>query len=92
MGVFHSLIMPLILHLLICLGSAAESFTATMTGGQDVGYHRIAEARQSERELWMMESARGSGAHSAEIEQMRYNRMTERQMRQVRSRTGRTWR
>ena len=91
MGVISSLLLPLIIYLLICLNGIGKALTATMTRGQDVGYHRIIEAQQREREVWMLESARGSRAYSAEVEQMRYNRMTERQMRRVRSRNRGNW-
>jgi hypothetical protein len=92
MGIFGSLILPLILHLLICLNGIADSLTVGMTGPQDLYYPRMTQAQQSERELGLMESARGSRAYSARVTQMRHNRVMDRQMRQMRSRTGRSWR
>ncbi len=86
MSVTYSFILPLILHLLIFLTGIGETFTA---GVQSFNSPRVAAAQQRERRQEMMETARGGGTYSAEVEQMRRNRMMERQMRQVRSRTGR---
>jgi hypothetical protein len=92
MGIFGSLILPLILHLLICLNGIAESFAVVMPASQDLYYPRMTAAQQSERELGFTESARGSRAYSARAEQIRHNRVMDRQMRQMRSRTRRSWR
>ena len=86
MSATYSFILPLILHLLIFLTGICESFTA---GAQSFNSPRVAAAQQRERRQEMMETAMGGGTYSAEVEQMRRNRMMERQMRQVRSRTGR---
>ena len=92
MGVLCNLLLPLILHLLICLNSIAERLTVHMTGAQYLDYPRMTAAQQSERELGLMASARGSRAYTARVTQMRHNRVMDRQMRQMRSRIRRSWR
>ena len=85
MNVWYSLILPLIMHLVICLHGIGDTFTACAKGMRHLNSPRTSQVRQRERELEMMGSGRRSGAYSAD--QMRYNRVMETQMRQIRSQT-----
>ena len=89
MNVLYSLILPFIMHLVICLHGIGETFTAGAKGAQYLSSPRISEVRQREKEWEMMGSGRRSQAYSAQAVQMRQSRMMERQMRQARSQTRR---
>ena len=85
MNVLYSLILPFIIHLVIFFHGIGETFTAGASGMQLLNSPRTSQVRQREKEWEMMGSGRRSRGHSAD--QMRYNRMMETQMRQIRSQT-----
>jgi hypothetical protein len=87
MNAWYSLILPFLIHLVIFLHGISETLTAGAKGAQYLSSPRISEVRQREKEWEMMGAARRSGGYSAESQQMRYNRMMERQMEQARSQT-----
>ncbi|MHC4354738.1 MAG: hypothetical protein ACYTE3_23395 [Planctomycetota bacterium] len=89
MSVGYNLILPLILYLLSCYHGISETFSAGARGVQNLNYRQVSLTRQRERGLEMTGSARGSGAYSAETEQMRRNREMVKQMRHAQSRAQR---
>jgi len=89
MNACYSLILPLIIHLLICFHGIGETLTVGAKGVQHLNSPRISAIRQREREWEMMGSGRRSGTYSGEAVQMRHSRAMERQMRQARSQTQR---
>ena len=90
MNMIYSFILPLVIHLLIFCQGMGDTFTGGIGGIQGFNSPRITAAQQREKRLEMMEAALEPGMYSAEVEQMRYNRVMERQMRQIGSRTRRT--
>ena len=81
MNVLYSLILPFIIHLVIFLNGIGETLTAGAKGMKLLNSPRTSQIRQREKEWEMMGSGRRSRGYSAD--QMRYNRMMERQMQQA---------
>ena len=87
MNAWYSLILPFLIHLVVLLHGIGETLTAGAKGMEILNSPQTSQIRQREKEWEMMGAARRSGSYPAESQQMRYNRMMERQMQQARSQT-----